>query len=402
MLPVVDNLERAIEHAAQQAARRTRSSRACSSCCASSRPRSSASTSRPSRRWASRSIRTCTRRSRSRRATQPPGTVVQVLQRGYRVGRSIAAAGARRRREGEGAARTRMSRVVGIDLGTTNSCVAVMDGEQAVVIANAEGARTTPSVVGFAQIGRAARRPGRAPPGDDQPREHDLRGEAADGPQVRRRGGPAPPADVPVRGRRAPTTATRTCACAAATTRRPRSRAIVLQKMRQTAEDWLGDQVTEAVITVPGVLRRRPAPGDQGRRPDRRAQRAAHRQRADRRRARVRRRDRGRAARRGLRPRRRHVRHLDPRARRRRVPRALDRRRHVPRRRGLRQRDRRAPARDVRRAERRHGPARRSDGAAAAQGGRGAREDRAVERDVDRDQPAVHRGRRRRAAPPAD
>ena len=58
-----------------------------------------------------------------------------------------------------------MSRVVGIDLGTTNSCVAVMDGDQAVVIANAEGTRTTPSVVGFAASGerlvgqqRAARR----------------------------------------------------------------------------------------------------------------------------------------------------------------------------------------------------------------------------------------------------
>ena len=56
-----------------------------------------------------------------------------------------------------------MSRVVGIDLGTTNSCVAVMDGDQAVVIANAEGTRTTPSIVGFAAtgerlVGQAARR----------------------------------------------------------------------------------------------------------------------------------------------------------------------------------------------------------------------------------------------------
>ena len=56
-----------------------------------------------------------------------------------------------------------MSRVVGIDLGTTNSCVAVIDGEAPVVIANAEGTRTTPSVIGFAQtgerlVGQAARR----------------------------------------------------------------------------------------------------------------------------------------------------------------------------------------------------------------------------------------------------
>ena len=56
-----------------------------------------------------------------------------------------------------------MTRVVGIDLGTTNSCVAVIDGDAPVVIANAEGTRTTPSVVGFAQtgerlVGQAARR----------------------------------------------------------------------------------------------------------------------------------------------------------------------------------------------------------------------------------------------------
>src|SRR3954452_25582127 len=56
-----------------------------------------------------------------------------------------------------------MSRVVGIDLGTTNSCVAVMDGDQTAVIANSEGTRTTPSVVGFASsgerlVGQVARR----------------------------------------------------------------------------------------------------------------------------------------------------------------------------------------------------------------------------------------------------
>ena len=54
---------------------------------------------------------------------------------------------------------SRMARVVGIDLGTTNSCVAVLDGDKPVVIPNAEGARTTPSMVGFARQRRAARRP---------------------------------------------------------------------------------------------------------------------------------------------------------------------------------------------------------------------------------------------------
>ena len=67
-----------------------------------------------------------------------------------------------------------MSKVIGIDLGTTNSCVAVMEGGEAVVIPNAEGNRTTPSVVAFSQDRRAYGRPGRKASGHHQPRPHDL------------------------------------------------------------------------------------------------------------------------------------------------------------------------------------------------------------------------------------
>ena len=64
-----------------------------------------------------------------------------------------------------------MSKVIGIDLGTTNSCVAVMEGGEAVVIPNAEGNRTTPSVVAFSKTGE--RMVGQVP-GHHQPRPHHL------------------------------------------------------------------------------------------------------------------------------------------------------------------------------------------------------------------------------------
>ena len=146
-----------------------------------------------------------------------------------------------------------------------------------------------------------------------------------------------------------------------------------------------------------GVLQRLAAPGDQGRRQDRRPRGQAHHQRADGRGARVRHGQEGRRSQdRRLRPGRRHVRHLDHRDRgdRRRAPvrGAVDQRRHVPGRRGLR------PARDrLHRHRVQEGAGRRPEQrrarAAAAEGSRREGEDRAVVVAADRHQPAVHHGR---------
>jgi molecular chaperone DnaK len=146
-----------------------------------------------------------------------------------------------------------MSRVVGIDLGTTNSCVAVMDGEQPTVIANAEGTRTTPSVVAFASsgerlVGQAARRQAMTNAENTIYAVKRLMGRKFDDPEVQRHimtcpyevvAAPNGDAHVRVRGRDYSP---------------PEISAIVLQKMRQTAEDWLGEEVTEAVITVPAYF----------------------------------------------------------------------------------------------------------------------------------------------------
>ncbi len=233
-----------------------------------------------------------------------------------------------------------MSRVVGIDLGTTNSCVAIMDGEPG---RDRERRGHAYHAIGrrLRGLGRAARRPGGAPPGDDQRREHDLRGQAPDGPQVRGRRGPAPPADLPVRGRRGADNGDAHVRVRGRDYSPPEISAIVLQKMRQTAEDWLGEEVTEAVITVPAYFddAQRQATKDAGRIAGLNVLRIVNEPTAAALAYGVE--TQSAAAGRGLRPRRRHVRYLDPRARQRRVPGPLDGRRHVPRRRRLRQRDRR-------------------------------------------------------------
>jgi len=146
-----------------------------------------------------------------------------------------------------------MTRVVGIDLGTTNSCVAVIDGDAPVVIANAEGARTTPSVIGFAQtgerlVGQAARRQAMTNAENTVYAVKRLMGRKFEDAEVQRHvltcpyevvGADNGDAHVRVRGRDYSP---------------PEISALVLQKMRQTAEDWLGEAVTEAVITVPAYF----------------------------------------------------------------------------------------------------------------------------------------------------
>ncbi len=146
-----------------------------------------------------------------------------------------------------------MSRVVGIDLGTTNSCVAVIDADGPVVIANAEGSRTTPSVVGFAQsgerlVGQAARRQAMTNAENTVYAVKRLMGRKFEDEEVQHHLLTSPyeivgvdngDAHVRVRGRDYSP---------------PEVSAFVLQKMRQTAEDWLGEPVTEAVVTVPAYF----------------------------------------------------------------------------------------------------------------------------------------------------
>jgi molecular chaperone DnaK len=146
-----------------------------------------------------------------------------------------------------------MSRVVGIDLGTTNSCVAVMDGDTAVVIANSEGARTTPSVVAFAQsgerlVGHPARRQAMTNAENTVYAVKRLMGRKFDDSDVQRHILTTPyeitPADngdayVRIRGRDYSP---------------PEISAAVLAKMKQTAEEWLGTSVNDAVVTVPAYF----------------------------------------------------------------------------------------------------------------------------------------------------
>jgi molecular chaperone DnaK len=145
-----------------------------------------------------------------------------------------------------------MAKVIGIDLGTTNSCVAIMDGTQARVIENAEGARTTPSIVGFTDderlVGQAAKRQAVTNPDNTLFAVKRLIGRRIDDPMVKKDQKMVPynivdggngDAWVEAQGEKySPSQVS----------------AFILQKMKETAEGYLGESVSQAVITVPAYF----------------------------------------------------------------------------------------------------------------------------------------------------
>ncbi len=159
-----------------------------------------------------------------------------------------------------------MAKIIGIDLGTTNSCVAIMEGGKPKVIENSEGARTTPSIVAYAEndeilVGAPAKRQAVTNAKNTLFAVKRLIGRRFEEKEVQKDIGLMPyaiaradngDAWVEVRGRRiAP----------------PQVSAEVLRKMKKTAEDYLGEPVTEAVITVPAYFNdsQRQATKDAGR-----------------------------------------------------------------------------------------------------------------------------------------
>ncbi|MCQ2219475.1 MAG: molecular chaperone DnaK [Paludibacteraceae bacterium] len=144
-----------------------------------------------------------------------------------------------------------MGKIIGIDLGTTNSCVAVMEGNEPIVITNSEGKRTTPSIVGFIdggerKIGDPAKRQAITNPMKTVFSIKRFMGETYDrvGKEIER---------VPYKVTRGDNNTPRVDIDGRLYTPQEIS-AMVLQKMKKTAEDYLGQEVTEAVITVPAYF----------------------------------------------------------------------------------------------------------------------------------------------------
>ncbi len=146
-----------------------------------------------------------------------------------------------------------MGKVIGIDLGTTNSCVAVMDGNKPKVIENSEGDRTTPSVVAFTKddevlVGQAAKRQAVTNPANTLFAVKRLIGRRFKDEVVRRDMDMVPYKIVEADNGDAWVEANGKKMAA------PEISARILMKMKQTAEDYLGEKVTEAVITVPAYF----------------------------------------------------------------------------------------------------------------------------------------------------
>ena len=159
-----------------------------------------------------------------------------------------------------------MGKIIGIDLGTTNSCVAIMEGDKVKVIENSEGDRTTPSVVAFTSdgevlVGQSAKRQAVTNPQNTLFAIKRLIGRRFEDAVVKKDMGMVPykiaradngDAWIEVHGKKmAP----------------PEISAKILQKMKKTAEDYLGEEVREAVITVPAYFNdsQRQATKDAGR-----------------------------------------------------------------------------------------------------------------------------------------
>jgi molecular chaperone DnaK len=157
-------------------------------------------------------------------------------------------------------------KIIGIDLGTTNSCVAVMEGGEPVVIPNAEGARTTPSIVAITEggerlVGQIAKRQAITNPENTIFAVKRLMGRKFESPEAQKAKTMAPykivtsdnaDAWVEIRGKKYSP---------------PEVSAMILSKMKVTAEDYLGEEITEAVVTVPAYFNdgQRQATKDAGR-----------------------------------------------------------------------------------------------------------------------------------------
>ncbi|HMO17402.1 MAG TPA: molecular chaperone DnaK [Oligoflexia bacterium] len=159
-----------------------------------------------------------------------------------------------------------MSKIIGIDLGTTNSCVAVMEGGDPVVIANSEGKRTTPSVVAVTQtgerlVGQIAKRQAVTNPRNTIFAVKRLIGRKGESPEVKKAQEVLP--------YKIATADNGDAAVMMGDEKKSAQEvsALILQKMKQTAEDYLGEPVTQAVITVPAYFNdsQRQATKDAGR-----------------------------------------------------------------------------------------------------------------------------------------